>query len=354
MPSGPIRAAVIGYGLGGQAFHAPFIATTPGMKLAAIVTANPERRANAQKDFPDAELVSSADEIWSRAAEYDLVAVVTNNRTHVPLARAAIDAGIAVVVDKPLAPNAADARALVAHAQQAGVPLSVYHERRWDAEFLTAKKLIEQGELGQVLKFESRIDRWRPQAREGAWRERGDPADGGGLLLDLGSHLIDQAMQLFGGVTHVYAELATRRAGVAADDDVFLSLTHTSGTRSHLWTTALAAQSGARLRVLGTRAAYVKQTADLQEQGLRVGTLPNAPGFGEDPVERWGVLGVGEDARPVKTECGDFRQFYLKAVPWLRDGAPPPVDPNDAVAGLEVIEAARKSAAEGRVIALES
>jgi predicted dehydrogenase len=350
--SSAIRVALIGYGLGGQAFHAPFIATTPGMKLTTIVTGNPERRANARKDFPEARVVSSAEEVWAQPREHDLVVVVTNNRSHVPLARTAVEAGIAVVVDKPLAANAADARALVAQAKQAGVPLSVYHERRWDAEFITAKKLIEAGALGQVLRFESRLDRWRPQPKPGAWRELGDLADAGGLLFDLGSHLIDQAMVLFGKVTHVYAEVEKRRAGVAVDDDVFLALRHECGTLSHLWASSVAAQIGARMRVLGSRAAYAKQTADVQEHALRTGARPDTPGFGEDPVDCWGTLSAGENVQPVKTERGAFKCFYESAVPWLRNGAPPPVDPNDAVAGLEIIEAAQKSAAEKRIISL--
>jgi predicted dehydrogenase len=350
--SSAIRVALIGYGLGGQAFHAPFIATTPGMKLTTIVTGNPERRANARKDFPEARVVSSAEEVWAQPREHDLVVVVTNNRSHVPLARTAVEAGIAVVVDKPLAANAADARALVAQAKQAGVPLSVYHERRWDAEFITAKKLIEAGALGQVLRFESRLDRWRPQPKPGAWRELGDLADAGGLLFDLGSHLIDQAMVLFGKVTHVYAEVEKRRAGVAVDDDVFLALRHECGTLSHLWASSVAAQIGARMRVLGSRAAYAKQTADVQEHALRTGARPDTAGFGEDPVDCWGTLSAGENAQPVKTERGAFKCFYESAVSWLRNGAPPPVDPNDAVAGLEIIEAAQKSAAEKQIISL--
>jgi len=351
-PGETIRVAMIGYGLGGQAFHAPFIATTPGMKLTTLVTANAERRASARQAFPEARIVGSAEEVWSRAAEHDLVVVVTNNRTHVPLARAAIDAGIAVVVDKPLAPNVAEAESLLSHAQAAGVPLSVYHERRWDAEFLTAKKLIDAGMLGKVLRFESRLDRWRPQPKEGAWRELGDPADAGGLLFDLGSHLIDQALRLFGRVTHVYAEIEKRRPTVAVDDDVFLALTHECGTHSHLWTTSVAAQLGPRLRVMGNRAAYVKLTADVQEQALRAGVLPTAPGFGEEPAERWGLLGAGESVQSVKTERGDYQRFYANVVPWLQEGAPPPVDPRDAVEGLRIIEAARKSAAAKQVVAL--
>jgi scyllo-inositol 2-dehydrogenase (NADP+) len=349
-----IRVAMIGYGLGGQAFHAPFIATTPGMKLTTIVTANADRGANAQRDFPDAQVLGAAEEVWRRAGEHDLVVIVTANRAHVPLALAAIDAGLAVVVDKPLAANVADARKLVEHAKNKGVPLSVYHERRWDGEFLTAQRLVAEGALGQVLRFESRLDRWRPQPKAGAWRELGDAADAGGLLFDLGSHLIDQALVLFGPVAQVYAEVEKQRTGVAVDDDVFISMRHVSGVLSHLWTTSVAAQPGARLRVMGSRAAYVKMHGDVQELALRSGVLPNTPGFGEDPKERWGLLGAGEDARPIQTAPGDYKQFYARAVTWLREGAPAPVNPDDAVAGLRIIEAAQRSAAERRVVALSS
>lgn len=349
---GTIRVALIGYGLGGQAFHAPFIATTPGMQLATIVTSNAERRAHAKRDFPQAQVIEAADVLWRNPAEHDLVVVVTANRAHVALAWAAIDAGIPVVVDKPLAPSVADARVLVDHARRTQVPLSVYHERRWDGEFLTAQRLIADGELGQVLRFESRLDRWRPVPKEGAWRELGDPADAGGLLFDLGSHLIDQALVLFGPVSHVYAEVEKRRPGVAVDDDAFLSLRHESGVSSQLWTSSVAAQVGLRLRVLGSRAAYVKAHADVQEQALRSGVLPNTPGFGEDPETRWGLLGAGDEVRPIKTDRGDYGRFYANAVAWLRDGAPAPVDPEDALTGLKIIEAAQHSAQERQVIQL--
>lgn len=350
--SSSIRVAMIGFGLGGQAFHAPFVATTPGMKLTTIVTAHEERRANAQRDFPEARVVDSADFLWRHAAEHDLVVIVTANRAHVPLALQAIDAGIAVVVDKPLAASVADARLLVDSAKRSGVPLSVYHERRWDGEFLTAQRLIASGALGKVVRFESRLDRWRPQPKAGAWRELGDAADAGGLLFDLGCHLIDQALLLFGPVSHVYAEVEKQRLAVAVDDDVFLALRHVSGVQSHLWTTSVAAQSGARLRVMGTRAAYVKVSADVQELALRTGTSPGEPGFGEDPELRWGLLGVGEDARPIKTERGDYKRFYANAVGWLKEGAPPPVDPEDAIAGLRIIEAAQRSASTRQTVAL--
>jgi predicted dehydrogenase len=335
-----IRVALIGYGLGGQSFHAPVIATTPGMRLAAIVTGNADRQHLATAEHPGARIVDSADELFRDPSQIDLVVISTPNRTHVPLALQAIEAKRAVVVDKPLAVSSTEGRHLVDEARRQNVFLSVYQNRRWDGDFLTLRRLIAEQALGTIHRFESHLDRWRPNAK-GGWRELGDPGEAGGLLFDLGSHLIDQALTLFGPAANVYAEVDTRRAGVAADDDVFVALTHRSGVRSHLTASVLVAQSGPRLRVLGDRAAYTKLTADVQEDALRRGERPDNPNWGLEPVEHYGLLGVGQDARPVPTERGDYRGFYRGVVRSLRNGSPPPVDPNDAVATLEIIETAR-------------
>jgi predicted dehydrogenase len=345
-----LRVTLVGFGLGGRAFHAPLIAATPGLRLATIVTANPERRTEAARAFPDAHVAESVEWVWSNADRHDLVVITTPNRSHVPLARAAIAAGIPVVVDKPMAATSAEARELVAEARRRNVPLAAYHNRRWDGEVLTAQKLIASGALGTVTRFESRLDRWRPTRMATAWRESGAMEDAGGILFDLGPHLIDQARLLFGPVTQLYAELDRRRAEVLVEDDVFIALEHASGVHSHLWTSSVAAQVGARMRVLGMKAAYTKQSADVQEAVLRAGGGPGSPGFGEDPEPRWGLLGAGTEVRPVRTERGNYQRFYELTVPWLRDRAPPPVNPDDAVTALELIEAARVSSAEGRVV----
>jgi predicted dehydrogenase len=349
-PTRQNRVALIGYGLGGRAFHAPLIAVTPGLQLSTIVTSDPERRAAASRDFPNARVVDSAEWLWSNARQHDLVVITTPNRFHVPLARAAIAARIPVVVDKPMAATAQEARDLVAEAERAGVPLAAYHNRRWDGEMLTAQRLIADGTLGNVVRFESRLDRWRPVPVLDAWREGGAPEDAGGVLYDLGPHLIDQARVLFGPVAQVYAELDRRRPGVLVHDDVFIALAHANGVHAHLWTSSVAAQIGPRMRVLGTRAAYTKPGADVQEAALRAGSRPNEPGFGEDPESSWGLVGAGTDLRPVKTEKGDYQRFYALSVPWLRGEGPPPVAPADAIAVLDIIEAAQRSAAEAKVV----
>ncbi|HYH78982.1 MAG TPA: Gfo/Idh/MocA family oxidoreductase [Longimicrobium sp.] len=344
-----LRVGLIGYGLAGSAFHAPLIATTPGLRLAAVVTSDPDRAGQARTRYPGVEVVESAERLWERADELDLVVVASPNRTHVPLALAALDAGLAVVVDKPLAATAADARRLVDEARARGLLLSVFQNRRWDGDFLTLRRLLAEGALGDVHRFESRFERWRPAPKQG-WRERGDPAEAGGVLYDLGSHLVDQALVLFGPVTHVYAELDRRRPGVEVDDDAFVALTHASGVRSHLWMSSISADDNGRMRVLGSRAAYVKSGLDVQEAVLRGGGQPGAADWGEEPRERWGRLGAGDDWTRVPTEPGAYPAYYAAIAAALRDGTPPPVDPADAIAALEIIEAARRSASERAVI----
>src|SRR5262245_25812740 len=340
-----LRVALIGYGLGGRAFHAPLIAATRGLRLATIVTSNPERRAEAARTFPDAHIAESAEWVWANAKAHDLAVITTPNRFHVPLALASIAARIPVVVDKPMAVTSNEAGTLIAEAAARGVGITAYHNRRWDGELLTGQKLIAAGELGTVHRFESRLDRWRPGPPPAVWREAAAPEDAGGILYDLGPHLIDQARLLFGPIVRLYAELGRRRPGVAVEDDIFIALTHRSGVHAHLWASSVAAHSGTRLRVLGSKAAYTKQHADVQEAALRAGKSASDPEFGEDIPAQWGVLSAGTEVRAIETEKGNYLRFYELTVPWLREGGPPPVDPDDAVVVLEVIEAARQSAA---------
>ncbi|GIH99524.1 Gfo/Idh/MocA family oxidoreductase [Planobispora takensis] len=342
-----LRVGLIGYGVAGAFFHAPLIAATPGLRLSAVVTRDPARSAEV-KDRYGARPVSDPDELWD---DVDLVVVASPNRTHVPLAEAALKAGLPVVVDKPLAATAREARDLAELARERGVMLTVFQNRRWDGDFLTIERLVASGELGTVNRLESRFERWRPVPK-GGWREVGGAEEVGGLLYDLGSHLADQALRLLGPVTSVYAESDVRRTGVVSDDDTFIALTHASGARSHLWVSAVTPQLGPRFRVLGSAAAYVKHGLDVQEDRLRAGLTPDSPGFGDDPQERWGVLGTDRDNHPVRTEPGAYLDFYRAVVPAVRDGAPPPVAPEEVVEALTVLEAARRSAAEGVTVTL--
>jgi scyllo-inositol 2-dehydrogenase (NADP+) len=346
-----LRVAIIGYGLAGRVFHAPLIAATSGLSVASVVTSSPERQAQVAREHPEAHTLSSAEALWERD-DHELVVIATPNDTHLPLATAAIDHALPVVVDKPLAVTAARAEQLVLHAQGAGVLLTVFQNRRWDSDHLTLRRLLDGGHLGDVLRYESRFERWRPSPKPGSWRETLSPVQGGGLLLDLGSHLVDQALTLFGPVSEVYAEVDARR-GLAADDDVFIALRHASGTISHLRASAVAAAPGPRLRVLGSEAAFVVTALDTQEDRLRAGERPDTvANWGVEPEAHRGRLVTGDASVPVPGERGDWARFYALLATALRDGGPPPVDPADAVAALRVLEDARRSAATRTAISV--
>jgi predicted dehydrogenase len=348
-----LRVAIIGYGLAGRVFHAPLIAATRGLAITSVVTSSPERQTQVSADHPGARILSSPDRLWERH-DHDLVVIATPNDTHVPLASAAIDHGLPVVVDKPLAGSASHAERLVERAQRAGVLLTVFQNRRWDSDHLTLRRLIERGHLGSVFRYESRFERWRLSPKPGSWRERLPPEEGGGLLLDLGSHLVDQALTLFGGVSHVYAEVEERR-GLPTDDDVFIALRHVSGTISHLRASAVTGAPGPRLRVLGTEAAFVLTRLDSQEDRLRAGARPDTVAdWGAEPEAHRGRLVTGDASVPVPGERGDWPRFYALLAAALREGGPPPVDPGDAVAALRVLEQARQSAATATVRAVSA
>jgi len=345
-----VRAALIGFGLGGAVFHAPLIASTSGMRLVSVVTADPERRARAERGYPGVAVLDAAEHLWERAEEHDLAVIATPNRFHAPLALAALDAGLGVVVDKPFAPTSTEARQVTEAARAGGRFLSVFHNRRWDGDFLTVRRLLEEGALGLVTRFESRYERWRPELDPSGWRERGEIAEAGGLLFDLGSHLVDQAIRLFGRPTRVYAEVERRRPGAEVDDDSFVALAHPDGVRSHLWASHVAARAGPRFRVLGMRGAFEKHGMDVQEEALAAGARPGDASWGREPRDRWGRLSTEEGERIVETEPGAYGRFYAGVVASLREGATPPVDPDEAVAVLEILEAARASAAAGAVV----
>ena len=302
-------------------------------------------------------MLPDAAALFARADSHDLVVVAAPNREHVPLGLAAVEAGLHLVVDKPLAASVADAQRLADAAEARGAVASVFHNRRWDGDFLTLKRLVAEGALGELVRLESRFDRWRPEVDADRWREASDPEEAGGLLFDLGPHLIDQALELLGPAHSVYAEVRRLRPGAEVDDDVFLALEHSSGARSQLWATMLAAQPGPRLRALGSRAAYVKWGVDVQEEALRAGARPRDPGFGSEPPEAWGLLGAEDDAAPVETEPGRYVEFYEQMERAIRGrqsasaaGPAPPVPLAAGIATLRVIEAARASAAQHVVV----
>lgn len=362
-PSAPLRVAIIGYGLAGSVFHAPLIAATPDMSVTAIVTSSPERMARAHTDFPYAAILPVADELWHDPSRYDLVVVAAPNRVHVPLGLAALQAGLPVVIDKPLAATAADAQRLIDASKEAGLLLTVFQNRRWDNDFLTVRQLLASGTLGICTRFESRYERYRLQPRPGAWREVGGPEEAGGLLYDLGSHLIDQAMVLFGKPLRVYAEMEHRRRVMVAggfhhpiqtDDDTFVALQFGNGVRAHLWMSLVSRVPGPRFRLMGLHGTYEKWGLDPQEDALRAGKRPIDANWGTEPRERWGHLssdigGTHFDGQ-IETVAGAYQTFYTQLRDALLRGGRPPVDPEDVVHVLRVMEAAQKSARDGQVI----
>jgi len=348
-----LRVGLIGYGLGGSTFHAPLISATPGLELTAIATSDPGRVQAATARHPHARIVPAADHLFKIAPALDLVVVSTPHHTHAPLATAALAAGCHVVIDKPFAVTADEARELAALAvryERLAIP---FQNRRWDADILTLQRLLREGALGTVHRFESRYERWRPTPKP-RWTAEGAGARGEGLLLDLMVHLVDQALLLFGPARDVYAEFDRRHPQVQVVDDVFIAVTHADGVRSHLFTSATVGIGGPRLNVLGSAGAFVKHGMDPQEDALLAGAAPGGDGWGREAETNWGRLGAGEAVRTVESEAGDYPRFYAGVQHALATGSPPPVTAAEAVAMMDVIEAARVSARERRVVELHA
>src|SRR6476661_4845213 len=229
--SARIRTAIIGYGLSGRIFHAPFIAADPRFSIEAISTGDAGRRAQAAQDHPGAEIVGSPEELLAQST--DLVVLASPAHVHLEQGLSALASGAALVVDKPFAASVAEAEQLIAAAAASALPLIVFQNRRWDGDFLTVRKLLGEGALGHVHRFESTFERWAPERRE-RWQDTTTTTQGAGIVFDLGSHLVDQALQLFGPAALTAAELTILRPGGVSADEAFLSLLHASGTRSHL------------------------------------------------------------------------------------------------------------------------
>jgi predicted dehydrogenase len=337
----PVRIGLVGYGKGGRFFHAPLIAAAPGCELAGVVARSAPRRAELERDHPGTPAYGDLAQLAS--AGVDAVAISTPADTHGPLTLEAISLGLPVVCDKPFALQSAAARPVAEAAERAGVPLTVYQNRRFDADLLTVRALIGSGELGRAVRFESRIEQYAPPD--------GIPDSGGGILFDLGAHVVDQALVLFGPVTSVYAELDDA-GGVPGR--FFIAARHAQGVVSHLTGDLLLhGTPGARFRVFGTTASYDVGAFDGQADALMAGGSPAAAGdaWGVVPPEHWGHLHRGTTTTPWPSERGDWRAFYTSFARAVRGQGPVPVDPWDAVAGLEVLEAARRSAATGQVTA---
>ena len=322
-----IRAGLVGFGLAGSVFHAPLIRASGRMELTGILTS---REAPMR--------VHSLNELIERS---ELVAVASPNQTHFPIAKAALEAGRHVVVDKPFAVTVEEADELIALAERQKRVLTVFHNRRWDSDFLTVRDILPR--LGEVMLFEAHWDRFRPQIKQG-WREQPEP--GSGLFSDLGPHLVDQALQLFGMPEGVSADIGIQRAK-AAVDDYFDVTFHYGERRVCLRSSSLIAAPRARFAVHGTGGSYLKHGLDPQEAKLKEGMDPRDPAFGVDSVE--GTFSTPDNPmESVPTHAGNWRAFYDAVADAILDGAPPPVAPRDAREGLALISLARQSAKLGQ------
>jgi predicted dehydrogenase len=335
----PVTFGLVGYGFGGRYFHAPLIASAEECTFIGVVTRSDERRALVAEEHPGVATFDSLEALADAGVE--AVAISTPADTHSAVTDQAIELGLSVVCDKPFALDPGAARRTVELAAARGVTLSPYQNRRWDSDFLTVRAHVEDGSLGDVRRLESRFERYAP--------DDGPAPAGGGTLLDFGPHLVDQALQLLGPVDQVHAELRTRETGL--DDDVFVALRHRNGAHSHLWGSWLQHAPGPRFRVTGTDGALVITTGDTQEDVLITGAMPAT-------VDTWGVearsdldrLHNASGSSPVSLERGAWDTFYPAFARSVRGQGAPPVEPADAVATAEVLEAARISAERGATV----
>ncbi|MCB2254047.1 Gfo/Idh/MocA family oxidoreductase [Pseudomonas chlororaphis] len=337
-----MRIGLVGYGHGGRHFHAPLIASLPGATFVGVVTLSAERRRLLAAEHPGVRAFDSLAQLV--AAGVDGLVISTPLQGREALVLEAIERGIPVVSDKPFASDATQAQALIDAAAARQVPLSVYMNRRWDSDFLTLRKLIEAGALGRVSRFESRVERYAPEAVGNT--------SGGGFLRDLGSHLVDQALLLFGPVTRVYAELQYAAQAPTCDYGFFLSLSHAGGVVSHVSGSCLQNCQGPRLRVSGSAGCYTVEGLDGQEQALVAGLSPHTEGerWGVEEHRRWGWFEQGEVRERVASERGDWLQFYRQWQAALQGQGPLPVAPADALATTRVLDAARLSWEQRRVV----
>ena len=335
--SAPIRVGLVGYGFAGKTFHAPLVQAVDSLSLVAIASHD---AGKVHADLPDMVVHHDLERMIADDG-IDLVIVATPNDTHAPLARMALEAGKHVVVDKPFALDLAEARDLTRTAERMNRKLWVFHNRRWDSDYLTVKAAIEGGTIGRIVHFESKIDRFRPEVRD-RWRERAEP--GGGIWFDLGPHLIDQALQLFGLPDRVIASIATQRDGALVDDWAHVILTY-GENRVVLQAAMLVAGGSSRFVVHGTGGSLVKHMADQQERQILAGMRPGEDGWGTDADAL--IVHGADSERSVPATPGDQRRFYKLVAEALQGNGPGPIRPIEALAVMAVIEAGVTSARDG-------
>jgi predicted dehydrogenase len=346
-----IDVGLIGFGFAGRTFHAPVISAVEGLRLSAILHRKGDEAAQA---YPSAAIARSLDELLAHGS-IRLIVVATTNTSHFELAEQCLLAGRDVVIDKPFATTYAEAGELVALAERESRLLSVYQNRRWDGDFQTVQRLNREGRFGQVVLFESHFDRFRPNLKEGAWRERPEP--GSGVLFDLGPHLIDQAMVLLGEPKAIAADVRIEREGACADDS-FDVVFHYPSSRALLRAGLMVITPTPRFVVQGTHGGYLKYGLDPQEDALKRGEQPEGEFWGHETPERWGTLlraqGEAVVAEKCPTEPGDYRKYYENVRDALLGAAKLAVTPADALRVMRALEMAAESSRTGRVLPWES
>lgn len=349
-----INVGLIGFGLAGRVFHGPVLRSVPGFVIRSIYTTSPQNIEMAKEKHPDANIVTDAQAIFSDEA-VDLVVVATPNSSHYDLAAAAIEAGKHIIVDKPFMITSQDADRIIEKAERKGVCLSVFQNRRWDSDFLTVKKIVREGLAGDLLEFENRLDRYAPIAKQ-AWRY--DDIPGSGMLYDLGAHLIDQVMDLFGNPSAVTADVRKQRRGAKAADSFEVLLHYENGLKAVAQSSMMARIPTPRFTVVGQNGVFAKYGFDIQEDVLKTGALPAETGsWGTEPSAYHGHLcatvgGVDFDGRIV-SEQGDYRKYYENILAVLQGKEELIVTPRQARNVIRVIEYAAQSSEKGVTVACD-
>jgi scyllo-inositol 2-dehydrogenase (NADP+) len=340
-----LHIGLLGFGMAGRVFHAPIISVLPGLKLSKIRAGRAESIALAKELYPEAEVVMRDSDILQDET-IDLVIVATTNDTHYDLAQAALQAGKHVVVEKPFTVTSGQASELIELARQQNKVLTVYQNRRWDSDFRTVKKLLDNQLLGRVVEYEAHFDRFRPQPTADTWKE--EPLPGTGLLYDLGSHLIDQVLYLFGLPEEVSADLRTQRSDGQIIDHFDVTLYYKDGLKATLKSGMLVKQPRPRFHVLGDKGSFVKYGLDVQEAALKQGHSPaNSPDWGMEPKEIWGKLDIELNGQhfigKVQSESGDYRGYYENVQKAILGMDQLVVKPEQALQTIRIIELAMQS-----------
>jgi scyllo-inositol 2-dehydrogenase (NADP+) len=347
-----IDVGLIGFGLAGRSFHAPVIRAVTGLRLAAILQRNGKEAA---EQYPDVRIVRTLDELFA-IKEIRLVVIATPNDSHFPIARQCLVAGRDVLIDKPFTTTLEEAIALVQFANEQGRLLTVYQNRRYDGDFQAIVQLVASGNLGRVVRFESNYDRFRPQLRPGAWRERSGP--GTGIFFDIAPHLIDHALLLFGLPTALTADIRMEREGAVADDAFDLAFHYPRNLRADLRSSILAAATRPRFLLHGTQGAFVKQSFDPQENNLRRSYIPSDTAWGAEPEENWGLLTLSENGainqRRIPSANCDYRDFYANLRDAILGNAKLAVTPQWALDVMRLLELARQSSNERRTVSVSA